>query len=300
LSPRYPSPLINMWEPLYCHLTDVARSQGLRLILTGTGGDEWLGVTPLLAADLIRAGDFVGLWRLYRTQLRSYPVSPLPFARNIIWRFGLQEVLRDAAYQHFPGWMARRRERRRRPVEPPDWIAPDPELRRPLLERLQPLPPQPPVDSVYVRELRPALEHSLVAIELEEFHYRGRGRGVSFFHPYWSRPVVEFLLRTPPPMLNEGGRSKGMVRRLLAERLPKLDFHQQKKFTVIQFYQQLVEQQQPMLWAQWASNCALARTGVVDKSRFEAALQAAATERVGRAGHAATWLSTEAWLRGQL
>ena len=27
LAPRYPSPLINMWEPLYCHLAEVARSR---------------------------------------------------------------------------------------------------------------------------------------------------------------------------------------------------------------------------------------------------------------------------------
>jgi asparagine synthetase B (glutamine-hydrolysing) len=295
LAPRYPSPLMNMWEPLYCHLVDVARSRGIRAILTGTGGDEWLGVTPLLAADLIRAGDWGGLWRLYRTQLRSYPLSALPFARNILWQFGFREVLKDAAHRHAPGYVARRRQ----PVELPSWIAPDPELRGPLRERLQPPAPRPTEDSVYVRELRPALQHAVVAMELEEFYYRGRGRGVSYYHPYWTRPMVEFLLRTPPTRLNEGGRSKGMVRRLLAERLPGLDFQRQKKFTVTRFYHGLVEQQQPALWARWAADSALASAGVVDARLLGTVMRAAATGQVGHAGDAASWLSTEAWLRGQ-
>jgi asparagine synthase (glutamine-hydrolysing) len=291
LSPSYPSPLSNIWAPSLAHLTQTAASQGIRAILTGIGGDEWLGVPLLLAADLVRAGNLVGLWRLYQAHLRSYEADPLLLARDVLWRFGLREVLREAAYRHASGLI----NRRHRPVGLPDWIAPDPELRRKLHERVQPPPPQPRPESGYLWEMRPQLQAPRVSMQMEEFFYRGRPWGVSFVHPYWSRPVVEFLVRTPPHLLNSGGRSKGFVRRLLAERFPKLDIAKQKKITRSPLLERLIAQQWPGIWRRWASDSALARAGVVEAPRLEAAMESAVASQ--KDIYVPLWLSTEAWLR---
>jgi asparagine synthase (glutamine-hydrolysing) len=272
---------------------EVARSRGIRVMLTGNGGDEWLGVTPFLASDLIRAGDIVGLLGLYWSSVRSFHRSPIHCARNIFWSYGLRPILKDAAFRYLPRWAARQR----RPGELPHWLAPDPELRRRLSERLQPPPLQPVSGSVYVRDLNDMIQHWVVTWVLEEFYYRSHGRGITYFHPYWSRPLAEFLLRVPPSLLNEGGRSKGMARRMLAERFPGLGFERQKKYVDRSgYYAQTVAHQWSGIWRQYAPDSALARAGIVDAPGLEQAMQAAAAN-THRAGCVAQWLSTEAWLR---
>ena len=61
----------------------------------------------------------------------------------------------------------------------------------------------------------------------------------------------------------------------------------------------MIEQQQPALWGRWAADSALARAGVVDARLLGTAMRAATAGQTGHAGDAASWLSTEAWLRGQ-
>ena len=60
-------------------LARIAARQGRGPILTGTGGDEWLGLTPFLAADLIRRGRLIQLAKLVaaepETLTSSFAVS---------------------------------------------------------------------------------------------------------------------------------------------------------------------------------------------------------------------------------
>jgi asparagine synthase (glutamine-hydrolysing) len=293
LSSSYPSPLYSLWHPILTHLTERAQSEGHGVILTGVGGDEWLGVTPALAADLIRAGDAVGLWRLYQAQRKSFRTPPAQAARDVLWQYGMRAVMRDAAHRYMPGWAASRR----RPVTLPDWIAPDPELRQQLQQRLELQELRPPVDSAYVRDMRPLLQRPRVMMTMEEFYYRSRGRGVTCFHPYWSRPITEFVLRMPPRRLNEGGRSKGLVRRMLAERFTQLGFDRQKKLSRNPFFERLMAEQWPGMWRRWAGDSALADAGVVDMPRLQDSLLKKAA--AGNLNYFPVWLLAEAWLRGQ-
>jgi asparagine synthase (glutamine-hydrolysing) len=292
LTPASPTPMLSLWQPLYRHLMAEARRQGARTVLTGNGGDEQLCVMHLVAADLIRSGDLVGLWGAYRADRRSHGASHGYLIKQMLWENGVRPVLRDLAFRYAPGWA----ERQRRPVELPDWIAPDPHLRRQLLDRLQPPTPSLPEESYYVREMRTALQHPLAMIDMEQFHYRGYGRGISYLHPYWSRPVIEFLFRTPPRLLNEGGFSKGFVRRILAERFPHLGFDRQRKVYATSMSEPLIDAQWPALWQRWAPDSALERAGVVDVARLAAAMQTASRRQ---RCYILLWLATEAWLRGQ-
>ena len=67
-------PLLNPWYPAYHRLGLEGKQRGCKVILTGGGGDEWLGVSPFLAADLMRSLDVVGLYRLWSTMQSSYPL----------------------------------------------------------------------------------------------------------------------------------------------------------------------------------------------------------------------------------
>ena len=85
LTREFAAPMLNPWLPAYLGLARRARLDGVRTILTGNGGDEWLTVTPFLAADLIRRGALMELARFYNVLRRSYP-SPLLLARNLVFR----------------------------------------------------------------------------------------------------------------------------------------------------------------------------------------------------------------------
>src|SRR5262245_13453223 len=86
------APLLNTYKPAYLALARLARRDGVRSILTGQGGDEWLGVTPLLAANLIRRGAVVELAQLYGTFRRSYPAGSIATARQLLWTWGLRPL----------------------------------------------------------------------------------------------------------------------------------------------------------------------------------------------------------------
>src|SRR5262245_13432560 len=64
LGRTWPAPLLSFWLPAYQTLGRDGRRRGCTTILTGGGGDEWLGVTPVIAADQLLALDLIGLYHL--------------------------------------------------------------------------------------------------------------------------------------------------------------------------------------------------------------------------------------------
>ncbi len=112
----------------------------------------------------------------------------------------------------------------------PPWVAPDSELQGELKRRSGgSLVCADPANGFYLRDIRSGLEHPLLTMELEERFEFGRRVGVRFLHPYWDTDLVDMLIRTPPALLDRGGRSKGLVRPTLAQRFPSLGFDRQRK-----------------------------------------------------------------------
>src|SRR5262249_40742338 len=85
LSQGLTAPLLNAWQPVYLALAGRARLDGLPIILTGQGGDEWLTVTPLLSADLLRRGELFELAQFFGNLRRSHTLPTLALARNALW-----------------------------------------------------------------------------------------------------------------------------------------------------------------------------------------------------------------------
>lgn len=299
-------PLINLWAPVYDKLAQEGRGRGCRVILTGTGGDEWLGVSPYYAADLLWRLDFLGVARLVRNLGRSYRLGRAEHLANMLWQFGARPLVKRGAMNLSPGPLTARK-LRAVSAGIPEWLAPDAETRRLIVEReveaysrsLKPLRRLSRAHpAVYIEQMRVALDHPLVSLELEETYEQGRRLGMTFLHPFLDSDLVEFLYRTPPELLNRGGRSKGLVRESLARRLPELGFGVQRKVVANDFVSGLMAREARPAWQEIGRIPKLVEIGAVDGAAVDDLAERLAgspslTDRVR------LWnlLSCEIWLR---
>ncbi|MGI8429751.1 MAG: asparagine synthase-related protein [Solirubrobacteraceae bacterium] len=305
LSAKMPAPLANFWLPAYRHLGIQGARRGCQVLLTGGGGDEWLAVTPSLAADLIRSGRIAALLELWRNQRRSYPLPLLASLRTVMWTFGARQLVGDsgrAALQAAAPWALRRRWRRHVKRLLPQWIAPEPALRRDLEERAMEVVGAPRAEDHYTGEMRKALDHPLVAMDMEEVFENSREIGVPVRQPYVDADLVELLYRLAPEAHFSGGRDKGLARGMVAERFPELGFGRKRKILATSFSEALFTAEGPRVWESLGSARALAELGVVDAKLLEDELAAGfASPSAGRYA-ARMWgmLSMEAWLRSRI
>jgi asparagine synthetase B (glutamine-hydrolysing) len=258
------APLLHSYKPAFLALARRARLNGVRTVLTGQGGDEWLTVTPLLSADLLRRGAFLELAQFFGTLRRSYQSPPLAIARNLLWTCGLRPLAGLAFHRLMPEAHKSRRLERLLAGDP-IWVTPDPELRAEQRRRAEGMlaAPDPP-QGFYVRELRAGIDHTLIAWEAEEEYALGRRIGVRFLHPFWDPDVVEILGRIPPRLLSEGGRTKGLIRQTLARRFPELRLERQRKVQATPFFQSLLLREGLALADAVGDFPALSALGIVD------------------------------------
>lgn len=264
------APILNPWQPAYLALARRARREGVRTIMTGQGGDEWLTVSPYLSADLIRRGALVELAQFFGTLRRSYQFGPLDLARSALWACGLRPLAGLALHRLMPeAHKASRVERLL--AGNPIWVTSDRELRTEQRRRAEStLTSSDPPQGFYLREMRAGIDHTLTSWELEEQYELGQQIGVRFLNPFWDPDLVEMLYRIPPRVLNEGGRTKGLVRQTLARRFPALGFERQRKVWATSYYQSLLLREGPALADAAGDFPALSALGVVDGSATRA------------------------------
>jgi asparagine synthetase B (glutamine-hydrolysing) len=264
LNQEIAAPLLHTYKPAFLGVARRARLNGVRTILTGQGGDEWLCVSPLLAADLIRRGALLELVQFFGTLRRSYQSPALALARNLLWTCGLRPLAGLAFHRFMPEGHKSRRVDRLLAADP-IWVKPDPELRVQQRRRAEGMlaPPDPP-QGFYVRELRAGIDHTLIAWEAEEQYTLGKRIGVQFLHPFWDPDVVEMLVRIPPRLLNEGGRTKGLIRQTVARRFPELKLERQRKVKATPVFQSLLLREGLALADAVGDFPALSALGIVD------------------------------------
>jgi len=307
LSSKRGAPVIGCWLPGYRRLGLRAKGAGCNTIFTGAGGDEWLGITFYLAADLLRSFDLRGWTRLARTVRRSFNSTRASFLRNLLWKFGLRPILREQAIRGLKATapeVLRRHRRRRASDAMPDWVAADPDLREQLLARVEEGVGDREWErsrSFYLQEGRISLDHAIVSMEMEEVFENGRHLGVRMAQPYWDPDLVDLLYRIPPDVLNRGGRAKGLVRQTLARRFPDLGLERQKKVIATDYFTSVMLGQGREIWQQMGGAQALAELGVVDGSRVQQAAQHLFSSGTARAANR-IWniLNLEAWVRPRI
>ncbi len=294
------SPLLNRWEPAYATLARRGRELGTEVVFSGSGGDEWLTVTPMLAADLVRRGDVRQMISFVRAWRRSYHYPAWRLYRNALWRFGARPLASEKLRATWPaGWTRRRL--RKYEAAAPAWVAPSPNLRRTQRERLEAqVTAPPPQDGFYVQEIRESLQHPLVSLEREERFEFGRLNGVRYAHPFWDPDLVDMLMRTPPACLNRAGRSKGLVRETVAGRVPGLRLDRQVKRTGTGFSRTLIAREGPALARRLGEPRALADLGIVDAGAAAAFVRDALARQGQDLYRVWDLLNLESWVRSRV
>jgi hypothetical protein len=150
-------------------------------------------------------------------------------------------------------------------------------------------------------EMREFLNHPLTAMEFEEIFETGRRMEMRILHPFWDSDLVELLCRTPPALLNLDGRSKGLVRGMLARKFPQLGFERQKKVISLDFFQSTMIREGADAWQTMGGTRALAELGVVNAKSLGSTLEAILAASQKRQAYR-FWdvLTVEAWLRPRL
>jgi asparagine synthetase B (glutamine-hydrolysing) len=296
LSAGWPWPLMHPGDVVFYNLGREGTRRGGQVLMTGMGGDEWLAVSPLYTADLLRAMDVAGLYRLIGVSLRSYRGGPVAALRTVLWLHGIRPLLSTAARTLAPGALRRHRHRRiSRRI--PGWVAPDPALRRELEDRLA----RKVSDGMDAPE--PAWRcqgavRGLLETELEDDFEKGRRLGARVLHPFWDADLVDFMYRVPPALLSEHGLTKSLVRWTLARRFPGLGFERQRKLVLYTFYKERLLAEGPAAWRKMGSASSLADLGIIDAPALDKAMAAifsgAATHQFPHIWDA---LNLEAWVR---
>lgn len=310
LAEGWPQPLLNLWLPAYGGLARHARQRGVTALWTGTGGDEWLSVSPLWAAELWRRGRVDELVRMFRAFARSQRLPTMRLAGNLIWQFGLRPILAAPVRRRLgawaPGFLRRRGSRRVDTLAPP-WLIADPALRQALRERLAtPAPVAQPLTPVgeYLGELRRGLYHPISAMEVEETWEAGRRVGLPWLHPLLDADLVGWLARLHPRDLLTGGWSKGLARDFLRCSFPELGVDRLPKPHVTEAFRRRILREGPDRLAELRPFPALETLGLVSGERAARAL-----ERILSSASASDprslyrfWqiLHFESWLRGRI
>jgi hypothetical protein len=245
-------------------------------MLTGNGGDEWLTISPFLAADYLREFNFAGVYQLWKSIYRSYHEPTFALFRNLMWRWGIQPLLLPPAHRivkRLAPWAIPLRHRVMQTV--PKWLAPDTTLRQELERRRygQVKEKRERPDSHYLRSGRTALDTPLISMVAEEAFNMGQRLGARELHPFWDADLVDLLYRTPPSLLNSEGRNKGLVRSTLARRFPQVGFNQQRKMGASKFYASSIYREGSEALRKLGKTRILADLGVVDGPGLDAVLQ---------------------------
>jgi asparagine synthase (glutamine-hydrolysing) len=192
-------------------LSVAMRDRSMRVVLTGMGGDYAFGGSFFHYADLLRAGDLVGLARQLRADAHHPDIGWSPSAlfacgvRPLIprsWRKRVRPLARRL------GWMP----------PPPAWVDPRLAARVSLEDRLRSTEMDGgAVESAFLLE---QLQHGWTYRILETAERAAAEYGIEERHPFFDRRVMEFALAIPDTQRWQGVRTKYVLRQAMQQRLP--------------------------------------------------------------------------------
>ncbi len=307
MTTSWPIPMGNLWRPAYNYLGQHARLEDCQVIITGVGGDEWLGLTPFYAADLIRKLDFPGLYRLIIGMWHSWPFPLRVHIYNGLWKYGARPVIANQAARVLihsaPGYLRRRRKNSLYRADP-DWFDPDPEIQKEISSRLDERVEESFLvdksNSFYLNELALTIDHPIASMDFEEEFENSRRLGIPILGYYQHQELMDYLFRFPPHLLNTGRPQKGLVREILQKRFPNLGLQKQKKIGATDNFRKIVLEESPAIWEKLGGIKSLSRLGIVNPVKADEFVSATYTNPPK--SNSATWIiwhliNYESWLR---
>jgi asparagine synthase (glutamine-hydrolysing) len=185
-----------------------ARQQGVRVLLSGIGGDEWLGGSTYHAADLLRSGRWIALGGYLRSAFSSGAIVDARSAMKIMtW-----PLLPATSRKRIKRWLGR--------DAVPPWISPSFAARIGLADRLQPADPDPPFPTIAQRTIFRDMTSGLIVHGIEDDERSAAESGLEIRYPFADRRVMEFGLAIPEDLRRRGGVRKFVLRETMKGSLP--------------------------------------------------------------------------------
>lgn len=197
-----------MWNRVW----PMARAKGIRVLLSGTGSDEWMSGSPHAYADLLRAGHWRKLWRRVRDDWSRMPNANDRNATDFFLRHALRPLV-PLALRKFA------RSLRGRPIVP-EFINQEFARRIGLADRLQSEPRRPSGMTFGQFVLYESFNSAWVAHGVDLFDRSTARFGVEERHPFHDRRLYEFLMAIPDEQRARDFRRKYILRNALRGLVP--------------------------------------------------------------------------------
>jgi asparagine synthetase B (glutamine-hydrolysing) len=231
--PALPGPTDIWWTGAYMGFYGTPATEGVRTLLTGSGGDEWLGVNRSHAADLLRRMDVRGLLGFVRATVETEGYELGAALRQILWKNALRSLIGGLWMKVAPAHKEAYHRRRRAKLVP-GWLCPDPRLGEELADAINVHVPE--LDDTkrfplnyYRHTFRFLWGNPLITYEFERQFHVTRLLGIRLLAPFHDREFVRYANRISPRAHLHTNRYKGLLRSLTERRLPGLGLGNQRK-----------------------------------------------------------------------
>ena len=205
-------------------IAEMARSHGSRVLLGGTGGDEWAGGCKLYYAEAIAGGRGRELLALLQRDVRDAGVAAA------LWqpmRYGFLPLLPDRLRRDLRkiaavvrGW---------RHDQSQAWLAPAMQSRLARRQKQNEIEQLPRLERLGQRRQWSNLSHPYVTLAREINERRASRMGLEWRQPFWDARIIQAAFATPEHLRLRGHESKWLHRRALAGLLPEQVLQRQSK-----------------------------------------------------------------------
>jgi asparagine synthase (glutamine-hydrolysing) len=185
-------------------------TRGIRIALTGSGGDTGLTGSHFHCADLLRQGRLVRFWRRYRDVARQSATawSASDVIPSALWpllprtvRKLLRPVARRLGGYHVPRWI------------PPDFAArAGLTIQRPLRDV--------PAGRLARTDIVDGFDNGWTHMALDLYQRGSTEWSIEDRHPFFDRRVLEFVASLPDEQRWQNGQTRYVLRRAMGDRLP--------------------------------------------------------------------------------
>ena len=230
----FPGPVDFWWAGANVGFHGFVASKGINRVLTGSGGDEWMGVHPAYAADLIRSASPVQLTKLLNANAVTGGFGWKGALRNIFWHEGVVTLSRALGERWLKAPTKNREVKWNSPSQP--WLFPDDAIAQQvaMVQKKRHMPALTASGAVPASFYRHALMHDWenprMFWELERQFHLGRVNGMEYLHPYHDRDLVSFCNGLPADIFFQKGMNKSLIRPLVKRYCKGLLLDKQRKF----------------------------------------------------------------------
>ena len=196
------------------NLRQSVADKGMRVLLTGLGGDEWLTGSQYYYAELLSEFRFAELMRLLKTDWRfGIPGSPGHNRLKLLLWWGLRPMLPDKLRQRLSSLVPRERF--------PAFIPKEFARRIDLLGRMRVLRDRPAGMSFSQRSVHDQFVDGWMAhvMELEDRH--SAQVGIEEWHPFYDLRLIEFCFSIPEDQRTCNNYIKYVLRNAMKGLLPE-------------------------------------------------------------------------------